>query len=220
MNRKIVLSLLFCFVISLSFVSCERYPITDIHSIPSPVNAWPYPWYIYDDEIQTKGLFAPVMFDDSAHTGDTVPADLDFDWNHGPYRGKACIKFDWYPKNGKTWCGFGLASTEDVGNPHSSKNMETSGYTKLKFFIRGTITSGAKVTIGIPRTDYNGDSQSPIDSEEITGISNDVWVEKTITLNQTKSNWNTQKYYLSVTIEGGSSNGATIYLDDIRFIKD
>jgi len=220
MNKKVAFVLSLCFVISLSLVSCERYPITDLHSIPSPVKSWPYPWYIYDDEINTKGAFAPVMFDDDSHTGDTVPADLDFDYNHGTYRGRACIKFDWYPKNGKKWCGFGLASTEDYQNPHSAKDMTTSGYTKLKFFVKGRISYGAKVTVGIPRTDNNGGNLLPIDSEEITGISNDVWTEKAIILNQTRASWATQKYYLSVTIEGENSNGATIYLDDIRFVKD
>lgn len=203
----------------LSFISCERYPITDLHNIPDPVKAWPYPWYIYDDEINTKGLFAPVMFNDESNTGDSVPACLDFDYNHDAYRGKACIKFDWYPKNGKTWCGFGLSSTEDYSNKYSAKDMTTSGYTKLKFFIKGTITSGAEVVIGIPRTDWEGNNLTPIDDISIKSLS-DTWTEMSISLNQTKINWGTQKYYISITIKGENSNGATVYLDDIRFIKD
>ena len=218
MNKKIVFTLL-CFFVSLSFISCERYPITDLHSIPSPVDSWPYPWYIYDDEINTKGRLAPVMFDDDAHTGDISVSEnnLNFDYEHGAYRGRACIKFDWYPKNGKTWCGFGLPSTQDPEKPSSSKNMETSGYTKLKFFIKGWVSSGAEVLIEIPRNDYNGNKIEPTDKVSITNLT-DTWTEMSIPLNQTKNNWNTQKYYFAITIKG--ANGATVYLDDIRFVKD
>ena len=217
MNKKIVFTLL-CFFIGLSFISCERYPISDLHSIPSPVNSWPYPWYIYDDELNTKGAFAPVFWE-----GSGVADNIDFTCTEHP-RGRACIKFDWHPKNGETWCGFGLASTETPQFPNSSKDMTTSGYTKLKFYIRGTLLSGSKVVINIPRTDSNGKTVSKDQVDKIEFYPGDLsandWKDCAIVLNQTTKNWNTQYYYISVNIEGPSSNGATIYLDDIRFVKD
>ena len=213
--------MLLSFVFGLSFISCERFPITDLHDVPKSVDAWPYPWYIYDDELNTKGLFSPVFFNDEADTGDFYPQNLSFDFSHGAYRGKHCIFFDWSPKNGKTWCGFGLATTEEPNNPNSSKDMSTSGYTKLEFYIKGNISQGAKVTLNIPRTDYNGVSKTPTDCIDITTLSNN-WVKKTINLTQgrTKANWNTQKFYVGISISGEGSNGATIYIDDIRFVKD
>jgi hypothetical protein len=221
MNKKIV-SLLLFFVMGFALVSCERYPITDLNSVPSPYDSWPYPWYIYDDELNTKGLFSPVIFNDDGNTGDLEPDTINFSYGHNAYRGKYCIKFEWHPKNGKTWCGFGLATTEEPTNPHSAKDMTTSGYTKLEFYARGKITAGATVTIGIPRNDYNGKSVSPIDFVSITSLDENVWMKKTINLTsgRTKANWNTQKFYLSVSIEGASSNGATVYLDDIKFVKE
>lgn len=218
MNKKIkvLLFLLSCFV-GLSFTSCERYPIRDLNGIPATVDSWPYPWYIYDDEINTKGLFAPVMW-----VGSDEADELDFDYNHSTYRGRACIKFDWHPKNGNTWCGFGLATTEEPNNPHSAKDMSTSGYTKLEFYIKGTLLAGATVTVNIPRTDYNGESKSPTDSVTISTLSPDTWTKKTINLTgaRTKENWNTQKFYISISISGTGTNGGTIYLDDIKFVKD
>jgi hypothetical protein len=221
MNKKLLLVLL-SFIVSISFISCERFPITDLHDVPKPVDAWPYPWYLYEDELNTKGLFSPVFFNDDANTGDLDPDCVDFDWNSGAYRGRACIKFDWHPKNGKTWCGFGLSSTEEPYNPNSAKDMTTSGYTKLEFYIRGKITSGASVTVSIPRNSYDGSSKTPTDSVTITNLEENVWAKKTINLTtgRTKENWNTQKFYVSIAIEGGNSNGATIYLDDIKFVKD
>lgn len=220
MNKKIGLTLLFCFV-CLFVMSCERYPITDLNNIPGAVSSWPYPWYIYDDELNTKGLFEPVMFDDDSHTGDYHPDQLSFDCKDGVYRGRNCIVFEWHPKNGKTWCGFGLATTEEPFNDKVSKDMSTSGYTKLEFYIKGNITSGAVVTVSIPRNNYEGTAMSPTDSFATTTVSNN-WEKKTIYLTnaKTKVNWNTQKYYISISISGENSNGAKIYLDDIRFVKD
>ncbi|MFA7074281.1 MAG: hypothetical protein WC234_03725 [Endomicrobiaceae bacterium] len=218
------ITILFFFLISIfTFVSCEKYPISALTGVPSSIDAWPTTWYLYDDEINTKGSLEPRVWDDSRflELGD---GSVVFNCKDS-YKGRYSIKMEWYDNLPPYCChyaGWGLSATDpvDVG----SKSMTTSGYTRLEFEAKGNLSSGCNVKIEIPKSSV-GDTDNIVISESGTNKLTAYWQTFSIPItSKTTSSWGVQKYYIAIAMRRDSdsvaTNGGTIYLDNIRFTKN
>jgi hypothetical protein len=222
--------LLSFFLISIfTFISCERYPVSALTSIPSSISSWPTTWYLYDDEINTKGSYEPKVWDNSRFL-ELKNGSLSFK-STGAYQGRYCIKMEWYdasqnivlPSGCFPYAGWALASTDpaDIG----SKNMTTSGYTRLEFEAKGSLSAGCIVKVEIPRHDGALDTDNILLYDGGPNRLTSVWKTFSIPItSRTTSNWGIQQYYVAIAMkrdsDSVSTNGGTIYIDNIRFVKD
>ena len=53
----------FLWIFLICIASCERYPVRALLGIPDPIDSWPDIWYIYDDEINTKGSIFYIAYE-------------------------------------------------------------------------------------------------------------------------------------------------------------
>lgn len=215
MNKNFIKLLSVCLICMVCFVSCERYPIRALLGLPDSFDSWPDPWYIYDDEINTKGSLVPFLFD---HKGDgTIDPSCD-SWNHvnldfactsNPKNGRKCISFYWQgnAKNSeKKHFSFGLQARENKGG---KIDLTNSGYTYLKFWIRGSLNSNCSFEISIPNTL----TKITIDSSQISPY----WKEYAVLINGAGET----DFVLSMSLKtNGITNGGQVYIDDIRFCKE
>lgn len=220
MNKKFVklLSLcLFGIICFVCFTSCERYPVRALLGINDPIDSWPETWYIYDDEINTKGSLEPFKWEAYTGCADWEKVKLDFACLDNPKRGRHCMQLTWIgnsqdPDSG--YFGFGLMATEYKGG---IINMSKSEYTNLKFWIRGTLYTNCSFKIEIPKKGGG----TP-------------WISRSLTASEITSEWQPVEiqipniedmseieYDISISlIADGVTNGGTIYMDDIRFTRD
>lgn len=227
MNKIKIAVLSFFFMSLFVLVSCERYPISALTNIPSSIDSWPTTWYLYDDTINTKGALAPKVWDNSRFL-EAGNGSLSFDCKESPYQGWYCIKMVWYDKPERIisgccpYAGWGLSATDpvDVG----SKSMVTSGYTRLEFEAKGSLSSGCEVIIEIPRHDNSKITDNIIINNTGANQLKSYWQTFSIPITtKTTSNWGIQQYYIAIAMRRSSSyvtNGGTIYLDNIRFTKN
>ncbi len=208
MNKIKILT--FCFLSVFLFASCERYPISALTGIPSTIDSWPYPWCLYDDEINTKGSMEPFVWPNSEFLR-YGRGTLDFACRENPQSGTKCFKMTWIGNvSVDNYAGFGLMSTELAGG---TKDLSTSGYTSLKFYVRGYLYENCAVKIEIPNS-----------SVYVTLIPSNVsssWQEIEIPITNVSS-MTAIEYYLAISMFAatGTTNGGTIYLDNIRLCKD
>ncbi len=227
MNKIKIAVLSFFFMSLFVLVSCERYPISALTNIPSSIDSWPTTWYLYDDEINTKGSLAPRVWDDSRflELGD---GSIVFDCRDS-YKGLKSIKMEWYDKLSTLppgcchYAGWGLSATDpvDVG----SKSMVTSGYTRLEFEAKGSLSSGCNVKIEIPRHDSQNNTDNIVINNTGANQLKSYWQTFSIPItSKTTSSWGIQQYYIAIAMRRDSdsvvTNGGTIYLDNIRFTKN
>lgn len=226
MNRTKIMLLSFFLISTFTFMSCERYPVSALTDLPSSIDSWPTTWYLYDDEINTKGSYEPKVWDNSRFL-EADNGSLSFK-SKGAYQGRYCIEMVWYDKAERIpsgcypYAGWALASTDpaDVG----SKNMTTCGYTRLEFEARGVLSSGCNVKIEIPRHDSQ-DTDHIILSESGSNRLTSSWQKFSIPItSKTTASWGIQQYYIAIAMRRNTdsvlTNGGTIYLDNIRFVKD
>ena len=198
------------------FASCERYPVRALLGIPNKIDSWPDIWYLYDDEIKTKGSLEPFKWESYTGCADWDKVTLDFDCTNNPKSGRKCIKLIWEgnvndPNSG--YFGFGLRATE---YPGGIINLSTSGYTGLKFWIRGTLYQDCSFKIEIPKKSGGNWGYKTLSATEVTSY----WTEYTIQLPNIED-MSEIEYDISVSlIADGTTNGGEIYLDDIRFTRD
>lgn len=219
MNKSFIKLLSVCFFCMMFFASCERFPVSSLLGLPDPVGSWPDTWYLYDDELNTKGSMEPYVFN---YNPDGSPNPYCDTWEHVglsfkcidyPKKGTKCIKLTWVGNNlatptnpRKTFFSFGIQAREDLGG---KIDLTNSGYTNLRFWVRGTLHKDCSFEIGIPGT------------------------STTVTINdrQISSQW--EEYILPVEGVGeieydlymaiktnGVTNGGTVYIDDIRLTKE
>jgi len=217
MNKKFIKLLSFCMFCIICFTSCERYPVSALLGIPKPIDSWPDPWYLYDDEINTKGSLAPKRWDDDPSCADWDKVKLDFACKYHPKNGRNCIQFIWLGNindSDKGYFGFGLMARE---NPGGVINLETSGYSNLKFWIKGTLYNNCSFKMEIPRRGSN----TPWVVREIKSyeISSSNWTEIVIPLPNVEDMEIEYDVAISL-VSDGITNGGTVYLDDIRFTRD
>ncbi len=214
MNKNKISLLVLSFVFAVCFVSCERYPIHALVGQPTKIDSWPNPWYIYDDQINTKGSLAPQEWSTDQYCDTWNKVNLLFDYKSGVKSGRNCILFSWVgnaDNPAKTFFGFGLMAREEVGG---KINLGDAGYTSLKFCLKGNLNYGCAFTISIPGTSVSraisaGDISSSWQEFEIpmTAVGN---VEYTIAFS----------LGLDGSVGATQTNGGTVFLDDIRFVKE
>ncbi|MBR4632312.1 MAG: hypothetical protein IKO48_03205 [Elusimicrobia bacterium] len=211
MNKKIIKLLSFCLLCMMFFISCERYPVKALLGLSDPIDSWPDPWYIYDDEINTKGSLAPYRWEDEPTCADWNKAKLDFACTDNPKRGRKCVQLTWVGNvndPGKYFFGFGLRAREWEGG---TIDMSSSGYKSLKFYVRGTLYENCELCIEIP----GFIEISSADEFTVTPS----WQEVVFKIDSALMK--SVEYDIAISLKtSGTTNGGTIYLDDIRFTKD
>lgn len=218
MNKRLITLLSFCLLFVIFFTSCERYPIRSLLGIPEQIDSWPDIWYLYDDEINTKGSLAPYRWEDSPYCADWNKVKLDFACTSHPKNGRKCIQFTWVGNvndPGKSFFGFGLKARE-YGQAYKYIDLSTSGYTNLKFWIRGNLYTNCTFEIKIPKTETTYWVEKKLSDVEITSS----WTEYAISLPEIEEMTEIE-YDVSISlVTDGITNGGTVYLDDIRFTRD
>lgn len=196
------------------FVSCERYPISALTGLPSPIDSWPTPsWCLFDDEVNTKGSMEPFVWPNSEflryHTG-----TLDFACRENPQSGTKCIKMYWGGNISynvlDNYAGWGLMATEYAGG---KVNLSTSGYTSFKFYVRGYLYENCAVKIEIPTYGI----QVTLTPSTISSS----WTEIEIPIPDVTS-MTAVEYYVAVSMFAitSTTNGGTVYIDNIRLCKN
>ena len=202
---------LFCLV---SFVSCDRYPIEAIVGIPGRIDSWPNPWYIYDDQINTRGNMEPYRWVDDQWCASWNYAKVDFSCTSGAKSGHKCMYFTWIgdstDTSGATYFGFGLMAREVLGEKIA---LGKAGYNNLTFYIKGSLNSDCAFVIEIPGTSVSRTIYS-------TDISSE-WREIVVPMSLASST--EVEYDIAFALKkldgADKTNGGTVYLDDIRFVK-
>ena len=219
MNKNIVKLLSFCLlgiICFACFTSCERYPVRALLGVHERLDSWPETWYIYDDEINTKGSLEPFKWESYTGCADWDKVKLDFACTNNPKRGRKCVQLTWIgnvndPDSG--YFGFGLMATEYKGG---IVNMSTSEYTNLKFWIRGELFKNCSFKMEIPKKSGGTWISRTLTASEVTP----TWTEITIQIPNIEDMTEIE-YDISISlIADGISNGGTVYLDDIRFTRD
>lgn len=204
---------LFCVV---SFISCDRYPVEAIVGIPGRIDSWPNPWFVYDDQINTRGNMEPFRWVDDPYCASWLYASVDFSHTGGVKRGNRCMKFTWVgdqtDTSGATYFGFGLMAREVLGEKMA---LGKAGYINMKFWIRGSLTENCSFRIEIPGT--MSDNSATLNSSQVTS----EWTEVTVPLDiyPTEEVEYVIAFALKPTDASLKTNGGTVYLDDIRFVK-
>ena len=216
MNKKFITLLSFCLFCIICFASCERYPVRALLGIPDRFDSWPNPWYLYDDEINTKGSLEPFKWESYTGCADWDKVKLDFACRNNPKNGRKCMQLYWEGNSqdlSSTYFGFGLMATEYTGR---TINLSTSGYTTLKFWIRGQLNANCSFTISIPKNEEQSWVFRTLSNSEIT----QNWTEYTIQLPYIEDMTEIEYDIAISLIADGVTNGGTVYLDDIRLCKD
>lgn len=216
MNKNFIKLLSFCLICIICFTSCERYPVSALLGIPKKIDSWPDPWYLYDDEINTKGSLAPYRWEDSPYCADWNKVLLDFSCTDHPKNGRKCMKLTWVGNvndPGKSYFGFGLRATEYIGG---IVNLSTSGYESLKFWIKGNLYNNCSFEISIPKGENATWVKKGLSATEVTPY----WTEYTIQLPNIEDMTEIEFDIAIALLADGTTNGGTIYLDDIRFTRD
>lgn len=217
------------------FAGCEKNPVNRLidPTISNTTGNWSGEWVIYDDEIRTGGTV--MMF----NTMDGQ--ELDFSSRDNSKSGSKCIKYSWnggdvtayknlpahpvdYVEHDFT--GFSLIAADDFNNYNAvSKDLTEAGYTKISFWVRGSLYSNVHFRLEA----NNGNNQ--------TASGNNAWMSNT-TDRKVTSSW--QKYEFTVSgnmttvrdfvrivfrydkdgnPDNQKGNGGTVFIDDIRLTK-
>ena len=225
MNKKILKLFSFCLICLICFASCERYPVRALLGIPEQIDSWPDIWYLYDDEINTKGSLAPFKWERSTGCADWDKVKLDFACKYHPKMGRNCMQLTWVVNSNdpsSSYFGFGLMARE-YGQVYKYIDLSTSDYENLKFWIRGTLYNNCSFEISIPK---NETEKWVIQTIKANELSSD-WTEIVVSLKNVIDEMTKIEYDIAISLvadvingEPSITNGGTVYLDDIRFTKD
>lgn len=190
---------------------------------------------IYDDEVKTAGGlgFIPHGENQSVDVRDAG----------SPRRTVNQIRYSWNGQdvlNGATaqhlFAGFSLPITsflEDILTAQP-KNLSSAGYTKMKFFIRGTLSDRCWVRIEGPGDGNNATATAQVNSRrqgDVSGgdfVLSEDWQEVTLTVpvGGASDDFSDIKTFLTVSVQFDQPAGTTqaggggvIYLDDIRYVQ-
>lgn len=206
----------------LSMASCKRNPIERL-SNPNPGGSVPQSsgiYTIYDDELKTSGGLGFIP-DGGNQSIDMLNQDA-------PRRTINHIRYMW---NGldvggqHLFAGFSLILTPDFSSFSSvnGKDLSAPGYTKVKFYVRGALSSGTKLRVQGPAV---GNETAPTvcappDCLEITSLSSD-WTAQEFTISA--SRLSNVKVFFTASIQyeqpprtTAPSDGGSVFFDDIRY---
>ncbi|MFN0118558.1 MAG: hypothetical protein ACKVQC_09745 [Elusimicrobiota bacterium] len=204
----------------LGFSACKRNPVERLTN-PMSESAVPQSaaiYTIYDEELKTGGGlgFIPSGDNQSINLADQT----------SPRRTVNAIGYTWNgndPSPGNhLFAGFSLLITPNFTNLTSAmgKDLSASGYTKMKFFIRGALSSHTTLRIEGPDDGDGGitPSRTELTSTDLTSD----W--RAVTLNITPSHFNNVKVFATFSFQyaqpprtTNAGEGGTIYIDDIQY---
>jgi hypothetical protein len=148
--------------------------------------------------------------------GDTSSIDLDTNYKINPHSGDSSIQIVYSGQGTQGWAGIYWQYPENNwGDLKDGKDL--SGYTKVTFWARGD-KGGEKATFkvgGINGKAPYPDSIQPAVSTGLITLSKN-WQQYTIDLKNQKLN-HVIGGFVWTSAKDENPNGATIYLDDIRF---
>ena len=216
---------------------CEDNPVQTLimnnvnNSDPSQ---WTTVWMIYSDgDNMSKG---PADFPTYTDYWGTRPEQITLEYRfQNPGRdgymghqraaymhwdGSASVPYDPPGPAQSNWVGWGLQAD-------GAKNISPAGYTKLKFAAKGVIRADVVLRIELAGTN-NGTAASlngstgviqiyPAGTPGQLTISNDAWTEYSVDIQVQTGVLDLIKVILKNTAEPNPRNGATIWLDNIRF---
>ncbi len=215
MNKNKITLLIFALFCMVSFTSCDRYPMEAIVGLGAPMKSWPNPWYIYDDQINTRGSMEPYRWKDDQYCAEWNYAKLDFSWMNNVKRGNKCMYFTYIGNasdaSGATYFGFGLMARESLGGKVA---LGKAGYDNMRFWIRGELHDNCKFVIEIPGTSV----KRTITSSQISSQWQEIVVPMSSIAPEAEVEFDIA--FSLAAIDGAvKTNGGTVYLDDIRFEK-
>lgn len=214
------------------FSGCDKEPMNKlVNPLQSNTTGnWSGVWTLYDDEVKTGG----DIMNYTTHEG----VGLQFDCRDNPHSGSQCIKFSWDGgdvtnyEDGKAehdWTGFGMiVASSYLDYTKYTKNLATGGFTKLSFWVRGSLNSNVYLRLEGSNARYNDQSgtncwQSYTTTRKVTStwtkyefpISGDLTAVK----DYLRVIFRYDMDYNADTPNTGRSNGGTIYLDDIALSR-
>ena len=221
--------ILFFTAVFIFFTGCDKnpagaliYPGFDKYTSVD----WAEEWILYDDECKTR--YEPVIRVDTSYWAHERPGDLDLEWKDNPRSGTKCIRLYWdgsknYAYDGGydtyDWCGFVFPSV----SPNTGIWIPTGTYSKLKFWVRGSLSYGVVLEIkalGGP----GATSPHEITWKSAPQAQYPDWTEITVNFKSTpQPEIGPITTHVAITLlntRGGiRSNGGEIFLDDIRYVK-
>jgi len=213
LKRKKMVNKIFKLVIVLSVLiltSCDQNPL-DLLYDPTGDGAlgggWGY-WKIYDDQLNTRGgvMLCPT---EEHQTFTEVTGN--------PHSGTKCIKYSWdgtrlwSEKDGKlvNWTAALLIVAPTWQEyEEREKDLRPGDYNKITFWIRGSLSPGAKIRFEGP-----GPRGSCASTGDLTALPSS-WTSQQIDL--TSTDLSQVKEFFKIVFIGG---GGTVYVDDITYSK-
>jgi hypothetical protein len=161
------------------------------------------PWKIYDDQLNTGGgvMLCPT---NEHQTFSEV--------TENPHSGTKCIKYSWDGQwvQGKNWTAAVLIVAPTWREyDEGEKNLTLGNYNRITFWIRGNLSSGAKIRFEGP-----GPYGSCPSTENFDALP-ESWTMKRIDL--TGSDLSQVKEFFKIVFDGG---GGTVYVDNITYTRE
>lgn len=210
----------------LTFVACKRNPVDRLTN-PNADGIVPQSsgvYMIFDDEIKTGGGLGLIPGGDNQ--------TIDVTDHSSPRRSINAMRYVW---NGKDvfnfdteefqhlFAGFNMFVPSDGSQLASTnpKNLSAPGYTKLKFFVRGSLSHATTLRIEGPDDGSGGNTPALIESGTDFTLTND-WQEITMTI--PASDFNSVLIFFTISLQYDqpprtepAGEGGVIYLDDIHY---
>ena len=222
--------IVFIIPLFLFLTGCEKNPVGALlYSDPNNSTEWADTFIIYDDIMKTRGKFDPWMFTNWVEKG---AGTLDFLCTEKVYKGTKSIKMTW--DGGEStpnpsgvpqfvWVGFGMPAkgfyeSKPPVPPFSGYDISAGGYTKIELYVSGNLRHNVQLEIKAA-IDINENAAGV----EFFTIPNDGQWHKLEVPFTNPSSLTKVKGMFAVTMtlinKLQKSNGAEIYIDEIRFVK-
>jgi hypothetical protein len=213
--------ILFFIAVFIFFTGCDKNPVGAlVYSNTGLSEGWPSEWVLYDDILKTRGSPSPDTYTDYWNTR---KSELSFEYRGERHSGSQSMRIKWdgsasrrYNPDGSLepdahpwFVGIGIKSADPLGGIFVPANT----YTKLKFWVKGSLNYGVILKVEIP------DAGAIYESSPGETFSDWREIECSI------PHLNGIKYLISISLSlaDGSgnalSNGGEIFIDDIRYVK-
>ena len=235
--KKILLLLI---IAAAAFSGCERNPAGAlIYPDVKNSSSWGNEWVIYGtsndnpmnyDELASLGSWIFPMYttwgtdEQPNYSTDLVNSQLNIDYAEPgvAHRGRLCMRVSW---DGSAFLAYDTGALQNgyVGFAIQSSNtvngvdISASGYTTLKFWVKGTLASDTKLTV---KTGDGGPGGAVAIKELMTIPTS--WTEVSVPL----VNFTSVKELFIVVFDNTNTGnprpdcgGGTVYFDDIRYTK-
>jgi len=207
--------------------ACERNPVDRLvdPNLDGSLNQSSGVFIIYEEEFKTGGGmgFIPGGENQSVDVLDrTSPrrskAQIRYHWNGGDVFNSEINAFQ------HAFAGFSLSITPDLSTLPSAraKDLSNPGYTQLKFFARGTLSSGTKLRIEGPDDGPGGITAARVELDS-SQFGTD-WVEYTLAI--PAAHFLSVKTFATFSFQfeqpprtSNPGEGGGLFLDDIRYLR-